>query len=253
MKPTADLRRFYEAAETFRQRAKVPHEVAKEIIQAARAKSIILTSKHQLDMALDVYRASERARAAGISFTDFKAAVRESLPKQAQRLTTLFRESVQTSYMQGRVEALSEPGLLLARPFWRFTAILDSVTTIICQACHDTTLPAHHPWWATHTPKLHFRCRSTIVSLTPQQAKAYGVDRRPTRVEPQEWESKDGTDRIEFGRVGTEHLPNISKMPAGFRQKYEAKVARVMAHLKEPKATRRKTTAPPIDKPATHS
>jgi hypothetical protein len=50
----------------------------------------------------------------------------------------------------------------------------------VCKAAHGTVLPADDKWWETHNPPCHFNCRSTVIALTGDEAKASGVTDTPT-------------------------------------------------------------------------
>lgn len=47
----------------------------------------------------------------------------------------------------------------------RYSATLDNRTTSICRAYDGVKLPVDHPWWQTHWPMCHFRCRSVVVPM----------------------------------------------------------------------------------------
>lgn len=115
----------------------------------------------------------------GVPFETWKREFAESLAKTwseaPARLETAIRTQLQTRYMAARVDNLrAHPEQY---PLWKFSAILDKRTTPWCRACHDTVLPADHPFWVSHTPPLHFNCRSTIVGL-----KSGTRDKRAPRV-----------------------------------------------------------------------
>jgi hypothetical protein len=61
------------------------------------------------------------------------------------------------------------------RPFWEFSATMDSRTSEICRPLDGTILKADDPFWKSHNPPLHHACRSTVISLTRKQAEARGV------------------------------------------------------------------------------
>jgi hypothetical protein len=65
--------------------------------------------------------------------------------------------------------------MTLVRPFLMFDAVLDSNTTEICEACDGVIKPHFDPWWLTHTPILHHRCRSTLRSLRRSEAEERGI------------------------------------------------------------------------------
>lgn len=48
---------------------------------------------------------------------------------------------------------------------FRFVAVLDKGTTVICRTCNGVRLPKSHPWFLSHTPSLHFGCRSGLLPI----------------------------------------------------------------------------------------
>lgn len=142
----------------------------------------------QLRVADDVMKAIDRAVEEGTSFQDFKKSVGTKLKREwkgtvenpGARVETIFRTNIQTAYAAGRMRELMDPDTMAIRPFWRFTAVMDLRTTEeICRPLNGTVLPARASWWTSHTPPLHFRCRSAITSLTQAAATKLGVTHHP--------------------------------------------------------------------------
>lgn len=48
-------------------------------------------------------------------------------------------------------------------PKLRYSAIMDDVTSAICQALNGLCLPINHPVWRTKSPTNHWRCRCTLI------------------------------------------------------------------------------------------
>lgn len=61
-----------------------------------------------------------------------------------------------------------------------FDAILDSVTTIICRTCAGTQLPKDDPWFLTHSPSMHFGCRSLLSIILFGSKRAVATANPPT-------------------------------------------------------------------------
>lgn len=106
---------------------------------------------------------------------------------------------MQMAYAHGREAQMRDPEVLRTRPFWMYSAILDMKTTDICNPpTHGTVLPAEHPWWQTHTPPLHHNCRSIKRSLTPAQAVARGVSKKPPKEKEGPQEGFGGADPLKW-------------------------------------------------------
>jgi hypothetical protein len=82
----------------------------------------------------------------------------------------VYRTNIQTAYNTGRVAEFmqEDPGYL------EFVGIDDGRQSEICYALTHpaVVLPSTHPFWKTHWPPLHFRCRSTIRGLYPEEIEA---------------------------------------------------------------------------------
>lgn len=63
---------------------------------------------------------------------------------------------------------------------------MDADTTEVCLAAHGTVLPADDSWWDEHAPPLHFNCRSTVETLSPEEAEEHGITENPTELKAQE-------------------------------------------------------------------
>jgi SPP1 gp7 family putative phage head morphogenesis protein len=209
---------FEAAVAWFRERVPLTSQEWAKLTAEARARAFTVANVTQLDVVTEAWRALDAAIAQGTTFADFKATVGEDLAaawggEDATRLETIFRTNVQLAYNAGRYQQQTDPDVLDARPFWRFSAVLDSRTSRICSPLHGTTMPAAHPWWSNHQPPLHFNCRSTVISLTEEQAKTAGVTDEAPDVEPQ-----DG-----FGNLLAPYEPDLSDRPAALASAYEAK------------------------------
>lgn len=148
---------------------------------------------------LGVYRdtlaALDRAEAAGTPYADAAPAISAALAadwtgRGAALALTLDNAAAQALDL-GRVEVLQvDAG---RRPWWYFSAVGDDQTSATCEACDGTLLPASHPWWSTHIPSLHLRCRSAIVAATAAQAEAMGGAHGPPPAADVEVEEGFGT------------------------------------------------------------
>jgi SPP1 gp7 family putative phage head morphogenesis protein len=137
----------------------------------------------------------------GTSLHDFKYTVVDQLLKQwkgsvanpGARIETVFRTNIQKAYSVGRRARMLDPEELEDRPLWHYDAILDGRETDVCRACDGTCLPADHEWWETHTPPLHFNCRSLVRSKREGQMAVTAVPGKEADPEdssfglPSEW------------------------------------------------------------------
>lgn len=182
---------FPEASRWFRKKLSVPAAEWASLSDRARQRAFSVGGVTQLELVQDVWSAIDKAVANGTTLKDFKDEIGDRLARawggeDPLRLETVFRQGVQSAYNAGRYEQQNDPAVIQLRPYLRFSAILDSRTTKhICFPAHGTTLPADHPWWATHQPPCHMLCRSTAISLTQDQLEEHGgITADPTQVMP---------------------------------------------------------------------
>lgn len=202
---TAKPSQFPAAIDWFSSRVPLTKPQWKSLGKSARKQGFTVAGVAQMSMVADVHAAMDRAIKAGISFDDFKAAIRVKLEREwlgqgvlgddgapkndaqaATRLQLIFRNGVQNALSAGRWKAATDPEVMQARPYWIFDGIADSRQSKICRRCDGTVLAADDPWWASHNPPLHHSCRSGIITLTDEQASARGLSSKPPSVDAQE-------------------------------------------------------------------
>jgi len=147
------------------------------------------------------------------------------------RAETIYRNAVQTAYNDGRRELMTEPDVLIARPFWQFDAILDEATTDICKRRDGIVYPANDPWWARNTPPLHHRCRSSIRTMSRAEASKKGVTMNPNAVGDLDPQAGFGLARETYGpdwsALALQDAP--PQLRAAFAAKWGAPVEQVNA------------------------
>ncbi len=82
----------------------------------------------------------------------------------------VYRTNIQTAYNTGRAAEYMREN----PEYLEFVGIDDGRQSEICYALTHPAivLPATHPFWKTHWPPLHFRCRSTTRGLYPEEVEA---------------------------------------------------------------------------------
>lgn len=191
MSAPADTDRFEEALAWFRRR--IPTLTAKKYSQMtarARNQAFKVAGVTNMDVLQDVFDALEKAIANGETLHDFRNRIGTKIATEwghpdSPRVETIFRTNVQLAYSGGRERVFQDDDVRSAFPFAMYSAVMDSRTSPICRPLNGTILPVTHPWWNSHTPPLHFRCRATKVPLTAKQAGRFGTIEKPPRVSPQ--------------------------------------------------------------------
>lgn len=81
------------------------------------------------------------------------------------RVRTAAETLVGTAYNAGYYAGFQRPEAREAIEGFRYSSILDDVTTPICRAYADVRLPQDHPWWLTHWPMNHWGCRGMVLPI----------------------------------------------------------------------------------------
>lgn len=98
--------------------------------------------------------------------------VREVQLGSPRRLRTIFDVNLRVSAAQGdwqRQQSVKD-----ARPYLRYTALLDNRTRPLHRRWHGIILPQDHPWWETHYPPNGWRCRCKAMSVSGEDLEAEG-------------------------------------------------------------------------------
>lgn len=176
----ADPERFPEASKWFRSRIAVTKAEWSKMTADARRQSFTIAGTAQLEVVQTVMATLQDAIDKGTPLDKWRETVREKLGARfggikPSHLTTAFINANQTAYNTGRWYQMQAPEVLRAMPYRRWDSVMDKRTTVPCSECNGTVLPAEHPWWLTHWPPLHHRCRSTIRAITERQARRAGI------------------------------------------------------------------------------
>jgi SPP1 gp7 family putative phage head morphogenesis protein len=211
--PTADAIAWF--------RAKVPMTADEfyALEAEARRRAFTVSGVAELDLVSTVWEALERGVREGTTLEDFRKAVGDTLEAEwggpnPSRLETIFRTNVQSAYSAGRYRQNNSPAVRATHPYSKFSAVMDSRTSDICEALDGTVLPSDDPFWSTHQPPLHFNCRSDVSAITEDEARELGVDDGP----PEGGDPDEG-----FGNVLDDFEPDLSTRPVELAHAYEMK------------------------------
>lgn len=220
---TADPERFDEAEAWFDSRFPITEELKEALGVYAGERAWLLAGVAELDVVLEVFESISAAIKEATPLDEWKADIRKRIgerwgSKTSARLDTIFRTNVQKAYGRGRYLQMADPDVVAVRPYWMFDAILDGRTSAQCSARNKTILRQQDPWWDSNYPPIHFSCRSSVRSLTAEQAKKRGISpRAPDTDDPAEG----------FGNAPTadEWKPDPDKYPAELWRIFEDKQA----------------------------
>jgi SPP1 gp7 family putative phage head morphogenesis protein len=176
---TAKHERFEEAADWFRSRVPYTHAELGELDDKQRARAFWVAGGLELSATQTIFDEIAKALENGSSLADFKKGIREKLGDKfgvtGYQLETVFRNWTQTAYNTGRWYQLTDPEAAVGRPWLLYDAVLDARTTALCESLNNTVKRVDDPWWLTHWPPLHHRCRSSVRGITRSEAAKRGV------------------------------------------------------------------------------
>lgn len=194
---TVEVERFDEAADWFLERIVLTGEQASGLTGRAAVDSFWVGAGLELAQVQRVHAGITKAIEKGETFESFRERFRSELQSDAHA-ETVFRNAVQRAYNAGRWEQMTAKDVVRFRPFFLYDSILDDRTTEVCKICNGTLLPADDPWWTTHVPPLHHRCRSSIRNLRKSEAERRGIKEKgpdTAKVKPSgEWGQVPSSD-----------------------------------------------------------
>jgi SPP1 gp7 family putative phage head morphogenesis protein len=223
-KVTAETLAFLEALEWFKAKVVMKKSDWVQLEEMARRRAFTVANVAQASLVKEVWEALTRAIKGGTTLGQFRKDVEtklfsawgESVDDPPWRVETIYRTNLQGAYNAGRYKQLTRPAIKRARPYWMFDAIMDNRVTHICEPLDRTILPNTDPWWTTHTPPLHFNCRSSIRALRAGAAQARGIRGEGPVVQPDKG----------FGRAPSddEWRPDMSQFPEEMRGPVQEKL-----------------------------
>lgn len=87
------------------------------------------------------------------------------------RLETILRTNITDAYNQGRLSSIQDPDIRAFIVAVRYSSILDTRTTEVCQFLHGRLFQPSDPELLRLTPPNHFNCRSILIPITKAMAK----------------------------------------------------------------------------------
>ncbi|MDX2008208.1 MAG: phage minor head protein [Meiothermus sp.] len=178
-----------EAIAWFRARLPLTDPQFRALEAEARARAFFVSGLTRLELVQQVFDRLDSALAKGDTLEEFKAGLPAALQGawgtgSAHRLGLIFDTNLQSAYGAGRWK--SADAVRESRPFWGLAVVLDGRTSKICLNLRGVIRPADDPFWDTHVPPLHYRCRTALVTYSREQAEARGVTPTPPLQPPLE-------------------------------------------------------------------
>lgn len=167
-----------EALAFWRDKVPMSREEFDELAEQMQARGFYVSGLTRLDQVEAVKDAIDAAVADGETFEDFKARIPEIIDQEnwsGIRLAIIYRTNVQSAYMAGRYAQMTDPAVLKARPYWRYSAVNDSRTRPAHRAMDGRVFPADRPIWDKWYPPNGYRCRCGVDTLSAREAERDGL------------------------------------------------------------------------------
>jgi SPP1 gp7 family putative phage head morphogenesis protein len=148
----------------------MPSEYYGTLPAAMRSRAFTVSYIPKLEQISQIMASLQKAMTTGVSLENWKKDLGgiEQFGISKAHAETVFRNAIQTHYAVGHWESFQQTKKAL--PYLRYSAINDSRTSECCRALSGIIRRVDDPFWATHTPPNHHRCRSTLQALTGEQA-----------------------------------------------------------------------------------
>jgi SPP1 gp7 family putative phage head morphogenesis protein len=176
----------------------LPDEYYGKLAGVQKAQAVSIAGLASLDQIKFVIDEVAKAIREGKTFKDFQKSVKAgelAVDLPAHRLDNIFRTNMQAAYNRGRW--LQQKVVSKSRPYLMYDAINDSRTRPAHAAMDNVVLHRDDPWWNVHYPPNGYRCRCTVISLTPKQAERRGITENApvdTAKPDSGWDYNPGTD-----------------------------------------------------------
>lgn len=178
-----------------RRKIALPQDYYARHMANARARSFTVSGLAGLGQIAQVLGSLTDAIQAGKTFEEWKVTALANVPELANlpngRLSTIYRNAMQNAYNAGRYEQMrTNP----RKKYWLYDGVIDSRTSDICRALDGKIYPADSPVWRSIHPPNHHNCRSSLIGLSEEQAKARGYRPGTPDVVPPDGTPEPGWD-----------------------------------------------------------
>jgi SPP1 gp7 family putative phage head morphogenesis protein len=177
---------FEEAIAFLRDKAPLPTRTWTDLWEGMHARAFVVAGAMRDELLTDFQQTLTRALQDGTTLQqfrkDFEAIVARhgwtgwtgegSAGGRAWRARVIYDTNLRMAHAAGRWEQIQRTKA--ARPYLRYSAVMDSRTRPQHRAWHGTILPADHPWWQTHYPPNGWYCRCSVIQLSDRDLERRG-------------------------------------------------------------------------------
>ncbi len=162
---------FEEAVSWFLNKGIVSPEEFAELSRSARLRAFSAAQVYGADELLAIYNALLHAIETGTDYAEFARATEDILLRPWHR-ETVFRTNVLSAYGRGHWRQAQETAA--ARPYARYSAVMDGRTRPSHAALHGLVYPLDHPFWRLYWPPWDYNCRCAAMTLSAEEVREGG-------------------------------------------------------------------------------
>jgi hypothetical protein len=165
--------KFQEAIDFFRDKINLPTRTWTDIQEGMHARAFVVAGAMQTELLEDFRSAVDKAIADGTTLQEFRKDFNNIVKRHGWsynggagwRSRVIYDTNLRTAYQAGRYKQLTDPDLLKARPYWRYSHS-DLVATPREQhlAWDGLVLPYDDPFWKTHYPPNGWGCKCKVYA-----------------------------------------------------------------------------------------
>lgn len=178
---------FQEAVEFLKAKKPLPEEIYQELQDDCRARAFSVAGYTSIEILRKFLDALADAAEQGKTKREFQEEMNRFLETQGYkgvspwRADVIFRTNLQTAYNAGHYKSMTDETARRLRPYWQYKTAADGHVRESHAAMEGRVYRADDPIWDVWYPPNGFGCRCMVVSLSPAQVRARGlqVEREP--------------------------------------------------------------------------
>lgn len=153
-----------------------------DLIEEYRVRAFTVSKYTDLQVLKKFHDELMKAIENGSTINEFRESMNDFLSRKGfdgitkYQADNIFRTNIQTAYNVGHYKAMISTTVKKARPYWMYSAVNDSHTRPSHLAMDGKVFHADDPVWDTWYPPNGFRCRCTVITLSPQQVERMGLE-----------------------------------------------------------------------------
>ncbi len=173
----------------FRQKENLGTEHWDDILGNAHDKSFVVAGATKAELLADLREAVDKAISTGTSLQEFRRDFAKIVQKHGWtdyqgefgwRTKIIYETNMRASYAAGRYAQLTDPDLLVMRPFWRYVHNDSVLHPRPLHVSWDGLVLKHDdPWWRTHFPPGGWGCRCRVVAASKKDRQAAAKTQAP--------------------------------------------------------------------------